>query len=87
MPRATLRNWGGAVAVSLPKKLLSALGLQAGSEVEIAVEADKIVLLPVHPKHTLDELIREQEALEREFGQALVDREWLDNSLTGREAL
>lgn len=56
-------------------------------EVEIAVEADKIVLLPVCPKHTLDELIREQKALEREFGQALVEREWLDNVPTSRENL
>ena len=31
---STLRNWGGAVAVSLPKKLLAALGLGAGAEVQ-----------------------------------------------------
>lgn len=86
MTTATLRKWGGAVAVSLPKKIIATLGLQAGSAVEVKVEEGSIVLSPAK-RHTLAQLEREQKALERAAGGRLVAAEWLDDPACGKEQL
>lgn len=87
MNLATLRNWAGAVAVSLPKKLLALLGLRAGSEVEVRVKDGSIVLSPARTRHTLAQLEKEQRALERALGRPLGDKEWLESPPRGRELL
>lgn len=83
----TLRNWGGAVAVSLPKKLLAMLGLQAGSEVEVQIKDGSIVLSPARTRPTLARLEKEQRALERSLGRPLGDKAWLNSPPQGRELL
>ena len=60
---STLRNWGGAVAVSLPKKLLASLELRAGSEVVVKLKGGNIVLSPARGRVTLAQLEKEQRAL------------------------
>ena len=85
MATSTLRNWGGAVAVSLPKKVLSLIGLKAGATVEVKIEAGSIVLAPVRQKPSLEQLEKEQRALERKLGR-LADPQWLDAPPTGRES-
>lgn len=87
MTTSTLRTWGGAIAVSLPKKILGLLGLKAGSEVEIKVENGKIVLLPAPPRFSLEQLEKEQRALERKLGGPLGDPRWLQDGPQGRESL
>lgn len=87
MTTSTLRTWGGAIAVSLPKKILGLLGLKAGSEVEVKVEGGKIVLLPARPRLSLQQLEREQRALERKLGGPLGDSRWLQDGPQGRESL
>jgi AbrB family looped-hinge helix DNA binding protein len=84
---ATLRNWGGAVAVSLPKKVLVVLGLRAGSEVEVKVEDGKIVLSPARPRLSLAQLEKEQRALERKLGRKLADVDWVADRTEGHEEL
>jgi antitoxin component of MazEF toxin-antitoxin module len=84
---STLRNWGGAIAVSLPKKLLALLGLQAGSEVEVQIKDGSIVLSPARSRHTLAQLEKEQRALERSLGRPLGDKAWLESPARGRELL
>jgi len=84
---STLRTWGGAIAVSLPKKILGLLGLKAGSEVEVKVENGKIVLLPAQPRFSLEQLEKEQQALERKLGGPLGDSRWLQGGPQGRESL
>jgi len=84
---ATLRSWGGAVAVSLPKKILAMLGLQAGSEVVVKLERGNIVLSPTRNRFTLGQLEKEQRRLERSLGRRLVDRGWLETPARGRELL
>lgn len=86
MTTATLRKWGGAVAVSLPKKIIATLGLQAGSAVEVKVAAGSIVLSPAK-RYTLAQLEREQKALERATGGRLAAVEWLDDPARGKEQL
>jgi antitoxin component of MazEF toxin-antitoxin module len=84
---ATLRSWGGAVAVSLPKKILAMLGLRAGSEVVVKLERGSIVLSPTRNRFTLGQLEKEQRRLERSLGRRLADRGWLEASARGRELL
>ncbi|OGA65090.1 MAG: hypothetical protein A3G83_06930 [Betaproteobacteria bacterium RIFCSPLOWO2_12_FULL_68_20] len=84
---STLRNWGGAVAVSLPKKLLAALGLGAGAEVQLKIKDGAIVLAPVRRRHGLARLEKEQRLLERSLGGPLGDQGWLDSPARGRESL
>ena len=57
MHTATLRAVGGSVSVSLPRQLLRALGLEAGASVAVTLEAGRLVLAPVRPRHTLAELL------------------------------
>jgi antitoxin component of MazEF toxin-antitoxin module len=87
MSTITLRKWGGAVAVSLPKKVLASLDLQPGSKVEVRIEAGDIVLSPARRRFTLDQLAREQEALELARGGRLSDNAWLGDPAHGRELL
>ena len=87
MSIATLRTWGGAVAVSLPKKVLAMLELKAGSEVEVKVQDGKIVLSPARARFSLAQLEKEQRALERKLGARVVDLEWLGDRPLGREEL
>ncbi len=87
MTTSTLRNWGGAVAVSLPKKVLALLDLQAGKKVDIAVENGKVVLTPSKPSHTLEQLLKEQMQLERKMGKRISDQDFLSDAPAGREIL
>lgn len=87
MTTSTLRTWGGAIAVSLPKKVLAMLGLQAGTEVAVSVENGNIVLSPSRARFTLAQLEKEQRALERSGDGAAVDRDWHESPARGRELL
>ncbi|MBM3356339.1 MAG: AbrB/MazE/SpoVT family DNA-binding domain-containing protein [Betaproteobacteria bacterium] len=87
MTTATLRRWGGAIAVSLPKKVLAMLGLRAGAELEVKVTEGNIVLSPARRRYRLTRLEKEQRALERVTTGRLVDKEWLEAPARGRERL
>jgi antitoxin component of MazEF toxin-antitoxin module len=84
---STLRNWGGAIAVSLPKKLLAALGLGAGTEVAVRIEDGNIVLSPARERYTLAQLEKEQRALERSHGGPIPGSDWIESPARGRELL
>ena len=73
--------------MSLPKKVLALLGLDAGAEVEVTARDGKIILSPARPTYTLKQLVKEQQQLERKLGRGLVDREWLDDAPRGKELL
>mgnify|MGYP001619759332 CR=1 FL=1 len=91
MTVATLRKWGGAVALSLPKKVLAALGLAAGAKVDVRIEEGRIVLAPAAGQYSLRQLEKEQRAVERARGRAPLDRDgdrdWLDSPARGRARL
>jgi antitoxin ChpS len=82
-----LRKWGGAVALSLPKKLLAALGLAAGAKVDVRIEDGRIVLSPAAGPYELRQLEKEQRAVERAQGGTPRDRDWLESPARGRERL
>jgi antitoxin component of MazEF toxin-antitoxin module len=87
MTIATLRKWGGAIAVSLPKKLIATLGLQAGSAVDVKIERETIVLAPARRRYTLAQLEKEQKNLERATPRIAADKAWLVDAARGREKL
>ncbi|MSQ70935.1 MAG: AbrB/MazE/SpoVT family DNA-binding domain-containing protein [Betaproteobacteria bacterium] len=73
MLTSILRNWGGSVALPIPKKILALAKMQAGGEVEITVEAGKIVISPVR-RHSFAELLAEHRKL-----KIPPDNAWLDS--------
>ena len=87
MHNATLRSWGGAVALSLPKKVFAALGLGAGAEVAVRIEGGNIVLSPARKRFTLGQLEKEQRALERAAGRPPAGGHWTGSPSKGRELL
>lgn len=81
MLTSILRNWGGSVALPIPKKILALAKLGAGHEVQIAVEAGNIVISPVR-RYSFDELMAEHRKLRLPRDDA-----WLDAGRVGGELL
>lgn len=73
MITATLRNWGGSVALPIPKKLLSLASLEVGHEVSMNVEGGRLVIEAAKRKFTLAQLMKEHKALKLPRDDA-----WLD---------
>jgi antitoxin MazE len=46
----TLRKWGNSVGVRLPKPMLEQVGLAEGSQVDVLVEGDHLVIRRQRPK-------------------------------------
>lgn len=63
MTTATLRTVGNSVAVVIPKQWLAVLKLQAGSQVELALDGNRLTLqAPAkaqHKKYTLEQMLAE----------------------------
>ena len=74
MKTATLRNWGGSVALPIPKALLGLLGLEAGHDVRFKLYQGALLVQPVKPRYTLAQLTREHQKL-----KLPVDSEWLNS--------
>lgn len=51
MPTATLRTVGGSVMMAIPKQLLALVDLQAGAQVDVAVEDGCLIISPQRKKH------------------------------------
>ena len=51
----TLQKWGNSVGLRVPKPLLEQLGLKEGSEVDLVVEGNRLVVKQRRP--TLAELL------------------------------
>lgn len=50
--RAAVRKMGNSAGVILPKPILNELGVKAGDQIEMSLEAGKVILAPVerHPR-------------------------------------
>lgn len=63
MATATLRTVGNSVAVVIPKQWLAVLKLQAGSQVELALEGNRLTLQApakaARKKYTLAQMLAE----------------------------
>ena len=83
MTTVTVRQSGGAEIVSIPKAIGKALGLHVGSELNLSIVDNRIVLDPVVEKTSLEKLLagspRENFRITEE------DREWIDAKPVGKE--
>ena len=58
MATVTLRNLGGSIVMAVPKKILSLVALEAGSQVEVSVENGRPIVEPVkNRRYTLAKLL------------------------------
>ena len=54
----TLHRWGNSVGLRLPKPMLEQLGLTEGSQVDVMIEAGRLVIEPVRRRRmTMAELL------------------------------
>ena len=88
MPVTTLRASGGAVIMSMPKKLLEMVDLRAGSKVEVGVKGDALVVNRVRqskPRYTLEEVL--SQCGRNAFRKSCADADWLADPPAGKEAI
>lgn len=86
MATVTLRNLGGSVVMTIPRKILDLIHLDAGARVEVSLQNGKLVVEPrMKPCYTLIELL----AVCTEENMALTDedRAWLEAQPVGKEVL
>lgn len=86
MATVTLRNLGGSVVMTIPRKILDLIHLDAGARVEVSLQNGKLVVEPrTKPRYTLTELL----AVCTEENMALTDedRAWLEAQPVGKEVL
>lgn len=83
MTTVTVRQSGGAEIVSIPKAIGKALGLHVGSELNLSIVDNRIVLDPVVKKTSLEELLADSPR--ENFSITEEDREWIDTKPVGKE--
>ena len=83
MTTVIVRQSGGAEIVSIPKAIGKALGLHVGSELDLSIIDNKIVLNPVVQKTSLEELLADSPR--ENFRVTEEDRNWIDAKPVGRE--
>jgi antitoxin ChpS len=83
MHTTNLRKVGGSVMLAVPRAILDMLHLEAGATVGLAVDGERLVVLPrPKPRYTLDELLAQYDP-QPEITEE--DRAWLDLGSIGRE--
>ncbi|MES2204351.1 MAG: AbrB/MazE/SpoVT family DNA-binding domain-containing protein [Pseudomonadota bacterium] len=85
MSQLAIRQSGGANIVSIPKAILSLLGLHIGSTLDLSVVDHAIVLTPVVEKQTLESLLAGSPKKRLQHSQE--DNEWIQDAAFGREML
>jgi antitoxin ChpS len=84
MAIVALRALGGSVVMSLPRQILSILHLGVGSQVEINVEAGRLIVEPkITPKYILSDLLAK--CTEENMALTTDDQEWLNFKPVGKE--
>ncbi|KKI85113.1 AbrB/MazE/SpoVT family DNA-binding domain-containing protein [Shouchella clausii] len=56
-----LKQWGNSLAIRIPSNVSKSLNLKEGSELELILEKDVLILKPKRKKFTLDYAIQEME--------------------------
>ena len=77
---ATIQKWGNSLGVRIPQRIAKKYGFMHGSEVEIKTDGDVIVIRPMDPIPTLEELMSkitpENQHAEVDFGKAEGEEIW-----------
>ncbi len=84
MTTVTVRQSGGAEIVSIPKAIGKALGLHVGSELDLSIVDNRIVLDPVAENTSLEELLADSPR--ENFRIMDEDHEWIDAKPVGKES-
>jgi antitoxin ChpS len=86
MATATLRKLGGSVVMTVPRKVLALVDLDAGAEVKLSVENGRLVVSPQgRPKYRLADLLRASRGKKLRF--TAEDRRWLNDGPVGKELI
>lgn len=83
MTQIAIRQSGGASIISIPKAILSTLGLQVGSSLELSIEDNRIVLTPASEEQTLDDLLAGSPRANLQITEE--DKEWIGSTPVGKE--
>lgn len=85
MHTTNLRKVGGSVMLAVPPAILDLLHLQAGATVGLAVDGDRLVVVPEpRPRYTLAELLA---ASDYDQAPSPEDRDWIDAPAMGGELI
>ncbi len=52
-----IEKWGNSLRVQIPKAVAKKVGLYEGANVDVRVSGRNLVLAPVHPEYSLEELV------------------------------
>lgn len=55
--QSRIGTWGGSSAVRLPKAAVEQLGLSEGELVQIDIKDQSLILRPMKPQYSLDDLV------------------------------
>ncbi len=84
MTAISVRQSGGANIVSIPKAIVTTLGLKVGSKLDLSIKDNAIVLTPITDESTLEELLAGSP--KECFAITDEDRVWIDATPVGKEA-
>ena len=57
MMQARIQKWGNSLAVRIPKPFALEVGLEQNSLVAVSIEEGKLLLEPIKPSYSLEELL------------------------------
>ncbi len=55
--RAKIARWGNSLGLRIPKQIAKDVGLDEGSDVDVRVSGQKLVLAPARREYSLKELV------------------------------
>jgi len=80
-----IKNWGNSAGVRLNKSVLSQIGAEIGTTLNVEINANSLILTPADPVYTMDDLLvgctRESMRPTEE------DKQWLDAAPVGKERI
>ena len=83
MSQISIRQSGGANIVTIPKAVLSSLGLTVGSHLDLRIKDSQIILTPINKELTLEALL--EGSPQEKLASNSEELEWADEKSTGKE--
>lgn len=83
MTQVAIQQSGGANVIRLPNAILTLLNLHIGSNLELTLENNKIVLTPIQDILTLEELLADSPKTALALSEE--DKDWLTMPTVGKE--
>jgi len=78
--RAVVKKWGNSASVRIPASVMVAAGLTVNQQVDLREEGGRIIIEPMRPTYTLEELVGgitdENRHEETDFGEPMGREVW-----------